>query len=219
MTRVWIQLNWQPERLWGRQSISQIEKMTGQKIRMRTAWKDVRFTAVEGVPGVRLQHIRSVLRDAASLQTLGMRLHWETDVTGQGLGDVVHTVHLQIGLVWTIQRRRVRQRWCSIGKGEDHYFAVFMWMFDLMLDTFYVSCWKDNTAININLYRPWKCEEQGEKETNGEAERKEVKREEEESRSRGWSERIRKKVGRKQIQSRVIIIPIDSREGGESICD
>lgn len=58
-----------------------------------------RFTAVEGVPGVRLQHIRSVLHDAAALQTLRLRLLWETNVTGQGLGDVVHTVHLQIGLV------------------------------------------------------------------------------------------------------------------------
>ncbi len=57
------------------------------------------FTAVEGVPGVRLQHIRSVLHDAAPLQTLRLRLLWETDVTGQGLGDVVHAVHLQIGLV------------------------------------------------------------------------------------------------------------------------
>lgn len=58
-----------------------------------------RFTAVEGVPGVRLQHIRSVLRDAASLHTLGLRLLRETDVTGQGLGDVVHAVHLQTGLI------------------------------------------------------------------------------------------------------------------------
>lgn len=59
----------------------------------------VRFTAVEGVPGVRLQHIRSVLHGTASPQTLELSLRWETDVTGQGLGDVVHTVHLQIGLV------------------------------------------------------------------------------------------------------------------------
>lgn len=58
-----------------------------------------RFTAVEGVPGVWLQHIRSVLHDAASFKTLGLRLLWEMDVTGQGLGDVVHTVHLQIGLI------------------------------------------------------------------------------------------------------------------------
>lgn len=58
-----------------------------------------RFTAIEGVPGVRLQHIRPVLHDAASLQTLGLRLRRQTDVTGQGLGDVVHAVHLQIGLV------------------------------------------------------------------------------------------------------------------------
>ncbi len=58
-----------------------------------------RFTAIEGVPGVRLQHIRSVLRDAASLRTLGLRLLWETDVTGQGLWDVIHTIHLQIGFI------------------------------------------------------------------------------------------------------------------------
>lgn len=58
-----------------------------------------RFTAVEGVPGVWLQHIRSMPHDAASIQALGLRLLWETDVTGQGLGDVVHTVHLEIGLV------------------------------------------------------------------------------------------------------------------------
>lgn len=58
-----------------------------------------RFTAVEGVPGVRLQHVGSVLRDAASLQTLRLRLFWQTDVTGKGLGDVVHVVHLEIGLV------------------------------------------------------------------------------------------------------------------------
>lgn len=58
-----------------------------------------RFTAIEGVPGVRLEHICSVLRDAASLHTLGLSLLWEMDVTGQGLRDVVDTVHLQTGLV------------------------------------------------------------------------------------------------------------------------
>lgn len=58
-----------------------------------------RFTAVESVPGVWLQHICSVLHDAAPVKPLGMKLLWEMDVTGQGLGDVVHTVHLQIGLI------------------------------------------------------------------------------------------------------------------------
>lgn len=58
-----------------------------------------RFTAVKGVPGVRFKHIRSVLHDASSFHTLGLRLLWETDVTGQGLRDMVHAVHLQIGLV------------------------------------------------------------------------------------------------------------------------
>lgn len=62
-----------------------------------------RFTAVEGVPGVWLQHIRSVLRDASSLQTLRRRLLWETDVTGQGLRDVVDAVHLQVRLVWNTE--------------------------------------------------------------------------------------------------------------------
>lgn len=67
----------------------------GDSLEMMTG----RFTAVEGVPGVRLQHIRSVLHAAASLQTLRQRHLWETDVTGQGLGYVIHAVHLQIGLV------------------------------------------------------------------------------------------------------------------------
>lgn len=72
------------------QAVDQREKMTGRKIRMRKEkrWQPetiaVRFTAVEGVPGVRLQHIRPVLRDAPSPALL-----WETDVTGQGLGDVI----------------------------------------------------------------------------------------------------------------------------------
>lgn len=84
------------------------------KIRVRTGEEEEagmmsgRFTAVEGVPGVRLQHVCPVLHDAASLHTLRLRLHWETDVTGQGLRDVIHNVHLQIGLVWKIQRRRNR---------------------------------------------------------------------------------------------------------------
>lgn len=59
-----------------------------------------RFTAIEGVPGIRLQHISSMQDGTASLQTLRPCLLWETDVTGQGLRDVVHTVHLQIGLIW-----------------------------------------------------------------------------------------------------------------------
>lgn len=59
-----------------------------------------RFTAIEGVPGIRLQHISSMQDGTASLQTLRLCLHWETDVTGQGLRDVVHAVHLQIGLIW-----------------------------------------------------------------------------------------------------------------------
>lgn len=58
-----------------------------------------RFTAVEGVPGIRLQHISSVQHGTASLQTLRLGLLRETDVTGQGLRDVIHTVHLQIGLI------------------------------------------------------------------------------------------------------------------------
>lgn len=58
-----------------------------------------RFTAVEGIPGVWLQHIGSVLREAAAFPALRLRVLWETDVTGQGLGDVVHAVHLQIRLI------------------------------------------------------------------------------------------------------------------------
>lgn len=60
----------------------------------------VGFTAVEGVPGVRLQHVRAVLRGAASPpQAPGPSLRGEAAVTGHGLGDVVHAVHLQIRLV------------------------------------------------------------------------------------------------------------------------
>lgn len=58
-----------------------------------------RFTVVESVPGIRLQHICSVLRDGASLRTLGQNLLGETDMTRQGLRDVIDAVHLQIGLV------------------------------------------------------------------------------------------------------------------------
>lgn len=58
-----------------------------------------RFTVVEGVPGIWLQHIRSMLYDAASLNTLGLKLLRETNVTGQGLRDMVDSVHLQIGLI------------------------------------------------------------------------------------------------------------------------
>lgn len=65
-----------------------------------------RFTAIEGVPGIWLQHISSMQDGTASLQTLRLCLHWETDVTGQGLRDVVHAVHLQIGLIWKKKQRR-----------------------------------------------------------------------------------------------------------------
>lgn len=58
-----------------------------------------RFTAVESVSGVWLQHICSVLHGSAPVKPLWMKLLREMDVTGQGLGDVVHTVHLQIGLI------------------------------------------------------------------------------------------------------------------------
>lgn len=59
-----------------------------------------RFTVVESVSGIRLQHICSVLRDGASLRTLGSQnLLRETGVTRQGLSDVIDAVHLQTGLV------------------------------------------------------------------------------------------------------------------------
>lgn len=58
-----------------------------------------RFTVVESVPGIWLQHICSVLHDGASPRTLGQNLLRETDVTRQGLRDVIDAVHLQIGLV------------------------------------------------------------------------------------------------------------------------
>lgn len=71
------------------------------------------FTVEEGVPGVWLQHICSVVRGAAApLQTLRLSVLWETAVTGQGLWDVIHSVHLQAGLVFknSPQRCNVRKR-------------------------------------------------------------------------------------------------------------
>lgn len=68
------------------------------KIRTRT--KRAILTAIEGVPGIRPQHVGSVLHDGASLWPLRPRLFRETDVTGQGLGDVVHSVHLKTRLIW-----------------------------------------------------------------------------------------------------------------------
>lgn len=59
-----------------------------------------RFTVVESVPGIRLQHICSVPHDGASLRARRQNLLRETDVTRQGLRDVIDAVHLQTGLVW-----------------------------------------------------------------------------------------------------------------------
>lgn len=76
---------------------------------------DCRFTVKKGIPGVRLQHICSMVRGAAApLQILRMNVVWQTAVTGQGLRDVIHTVHLQAGLIFkntcrcTERKRRVK---------------------------------------------------------------------------------------------------------------
>lgn len=72
---------------------------------------DCRFTVEEGVPGVWLQHICPVVRGAAApLQAPRLNVLWETAVTGQGLWDVIHAVHLQAGLVFKNSPQRCNVR-------------------------------------------------------------------------------------------------------------
>lgn len=89
------------------QLISQEEEIRSQKFRMKRYGKgkqgkilNDRHTAVESIPGVWPQHISSMRCDNVSFQTLWPKLCWEMDVTGQSLRDVIHTVHLQTGLIW-----------------------------------------------------------------------------------------------------------------------
>lgn len=97
---VWIQLHTiEPDNQAFREN-DRPENQDEDRKRGQPEMMNGRFTAIEGVPGIRLQHISSMQDGTASLQTLRLWLLWETDVTGQGLRDVVHTVHLQIGLIW-----------------------------------------------------------------------------------------------------------------------
>lgn len=114
----------------------------------------VGFTAIESVPGVRLQHICPMLRDAAARETLALNIAWKAHVTGQGLGDVVHTVHLQIGLICTRKQSEAQSEQEKMqGRGKEYILSI------LMMNKCEISCWKENimrifcvTAI-INLYR------------------------------------------------------------------
>ena len=77
------------------------------------------FTSVEGVPGIWFQHVGRVLRSAPPAGPLTGRGvgvgGGGRGVAGQGLGDVVHTVHLQTGLVWGGREREggrgLREGW------------------------------------------------------------------------------------------------------------
>lgn len=146
MKNGWIKQHWTESQTVGQtlhQTIRENDRPDNQDEdeKMRGQWEmmTVGFTAIKGVPGVRLEHVCSVLLHAASLHTLGLSLLWEMDVTGQGLRDVVDTVHLQTGLVWEIQgewggvRERIRKT----------YYALAVLLI-LLADTFDVSYWKEN---------------------------------------------------------------------------
>lgn len=85
------------------------------KKRKEKSNSNCRFTVEKGIPGVGFQHICSMVCGAdGPLLILRLNVVWQTAVTGQGLRDVIHTVHLQAGLIFqnkcrcTERKRRLK---------------------------------------------------------------------------------------------------------------